>query len=93
MNVFFTIFNSVFLAEFGVKTRLAPMLFKTDNKTSHRAAVAAAFMALVASTAIAVIHGDMTERYPSFLLPKMIAGLGFVAICTCLIIEHLTKAA
>ena len=93
MNVFVTIFLSVFLAELGDKTQLATLLFASDNRTSAWTVFAAASAALVASTAIAVVLGGAAERHLSFMPLKLIAGFGFVAIGAYLIIEHLTKAA
>lgn len=92
MKLFLTIFLSVFLAELGDKTQLATMLFAADQRSSHLVVFAAASLALVASTAIAVALGAAAERWLGFLPLKLIAGLGFLAIGGFLVYEHLMKA-
>lgn len=93
MNVFLTVFLSVFFAELGDKTQLATLLFAADGRTAHAVVFVAASAALVTSTAIAVLLGATAERYLAFLPLKLIAGFGFMAIGAFLIFEHLTKAA
>lgn len=91
MNVFATVFLSVFLAEIGDKTQLATLLFAADNKGSQAIVFAAASAALIAATAIAVILGVAAERALAFLPLKLIAGAGFIAIGAFLVFEHFSK--
>ncbi|MDZ7628308.1 MAG: TMEM165/GDT1 family protein [Parvularculaceae bacterium] len=92
MKAFLTIFLSVFFAELGDKTQLATMLFAADGRTSHLTVFAAAALALVAATGLAVILGAAAERWLAFLPLKLIAGAGFLLIGGFLVYEHLAKA-
>jgi putative Ca2+/H+ antiporter (TMEM165/GDT1 family) len=93
MKSFLTIFMSVFLAELGGKTQLATMLFAADQRSAQLLVFAAASLALILSTAIAVAPGAAAERLLAFLPMKLIAGLGFIAIGGYLVFEHFAKAA
>ncbi len=92
MEVFLTIFATVFLAELGDKTQLATVLFAADQKASPLWVFLAAASALVASTAIAVLLGSMAERYLAMVPLKLIAGIGFVAIGLWTIADHFRAA-
>ena len=74
------IFITVFLAELGDKTQLATMLFATDKQHSPYLIFLAASLALVASTAIAVVLGTVAEKYLTMIPLNLIAGIGFVVI-------------
>ena len=74
------IFITVFLAELGDKTQLATMLFATDKQHSPYLIFLAASLALVASTAIAVMLGTVAEKYLTLVPLNLIAGIGFVVI-------------
>lgn len=91
MKAFIAIFLSVFLAELGDKTQLATMLFAADGRTSHLTVFAAAALALVAATGLAVVLGAAAERWLAFLPLKLIAGAGFLAIGGYLVFEHFAK--
>jgi putative Ca2+/H+ antiporter (TMEM165/GDT1 family) len=93
MKLFLTIFMSVFLAELGDKTQLATMLFAADQRSAQLLVFAAASLALILSTTIAVALGAAAERLLAFLPLKLIAGLGFIAIGGYLVFEHLATAA
>jgi putative Ca2+/H+ antiporter (TMEM165/GDT1 family) len=80
MKQLFVIFLSVFLAEMGDKTQLATMLFATDRNVGKAGVFFAAAAALVASTLIAVVAGEIiTGLMPPGTL-KRLAGLGFIAV-------------
>jgi putative Ca2+/H+ antiporter (TMEM165/GDT1 family) len=83
------VFGSVLLAELGDKTQLATLLFASEGRASPWAIFAAAALALVLSTAIAVLLGSAAERWLAFVPLKLIAGVAFVAIGGWLIVEHL----
>ncbi len=91
MKAFIAIFLSVFLAELGDKTQLATMLFAADGRTSHLTVFAAAALALVAATGLAVVLGAAAERWLAFLPLKLIAGAGFLLIGGYLVFEHFAK--
>lgn len=92
MNLYLSIFVTVFLAELGDKTQLATILFASDD-TSNRALVfIAAASALVVSTGLAVLLGAGADKYLSALPLKLIAGAGFVLIGIFMIIGHFKPA-
>ncbi len=78
MPDFLSIFASVFLAELGDKTQLATLLFAAQRPVWL--VFAAAALALVASTALAVLAGSQASRLVALLPLKLIAGCGFIAI-------------
>jgi putative Ca2+/H+ antiporter (TMEM165/GDT1 family) len=92
LTAFLTIFLTVFLAELGDKTQLATLLFATEQDRSPWLVFAAAGLALVASTALAVLLGSLAERYLEALPLKLIAGVGFLAIGAWTIWSHFLEA-
>ncbi len=88
MRELVTIFLTVFLAEIGDKTQLATVLFATDGDLSRWGVFAAAALALVVATAIAVIAGAAAENYLQSIPLKLIAGLGFIAIGIWTVLQH-----
>jgi len=74
------IFLSIFAAEIGDKTQLATMLFATDKGLGKLGVFLAAAGALVASTLLAVVAGDLVSRVISASTLKMIAGSGFILV-------------
>lgn len=92
MSAFFMIFLSVFLAELGDKTQLATVLFASDEGRPKLLVFAAAALALVASTGLAVLLGAAAEKYLAALPLKLIAGAGFMVIGALLVGEHFMKA-
>ena len=88
MNVYFTIFLTVFLAESGDKTQLATVLFSTDGTSNKALVFIAAASALVVSTALAVLLGASAEKYLTAMPLKLIAGAGFVLIGLFMIAGH-----
>ncbi len=74
------IFTTVFLAELGDKTQLATMLFAADGRQSRWGVFVAAALALVLSTALAVLLGGVIERYVPGLWLRRVAGVGFIAV-------------
>ncbi|WP_455372697.1 TMEM165/GDT1 family protein [Limibacillus halophilus] len=80
MQPYIAIFVTIFLAELGDKTQLATLLFAAEGKTSPVGTFAAAALALVASTALAVTLGTAAERTLTMVPLKLIAGAGFIVI-------------
>ncbi len=74
------IFGTVFLAELGDKTQLATVLFAANNRNSALWVFAAASAALVASTALGVLAGNLLAHYVNTRYLSIIAGIGFIAI-------------
>jgi putative Ca2+/H+ antiporter (TMEM165/GDT1 family) len=83
-----TIFITVFLAELGDKTQLATILFSSNKDTNSFMVFLVASLALVASTAIAVLLGSYGAKYLDMIPLKLIAGIGFMAIGAFTIFEH-----
>ena len=74
-----TTFAAVFLAELGDKTQLATLGFASSGR-SRWAVFVGASLALIATSAIAVLAGEAISRVVSPTLLKRAAGLAFVAI-------------
>ncbi len=92
MTAFLSIFVTVFLAELGDKTQLATVLFASDGGKSKAMVFAAAALALVASTGLAVLAGAAADKWLSALPLKLIAGAGFVIIGGLMILDHFRAA-
>lgn len=90
MKPLLAIFFTIFLAELGDKTQLAT-LFYAAGKAHHPLAVfAAASLALVASTALAVLLGTAAERHLAAVPLKLLAGIGFLVIGALTVRSHFT---
>ena len=74
-----TAFATVFLAELGDKTQLATLTFAAEGKSRWAVFVGAA-VALVTTSAIAVIAGEAVSRVVPVLWLKRVAGAAFIAI-------------
>jgi putative Ca2+/H+ antiporter (TMEM165/GDT1 family) len=74
------VFGTVFLAELGDKTQLATVLFASRSETSALAVFVAASLALVTSTAIAVVAGSVLSNQVNARHLSVVAGIGFIAI-------------
>lgn len=92
MTAFLSIFVTVFLAELGDKTQLATVLFASDGGKSKLMVFAAAALALVASTGLAVLAGAAADKWFSTLPLKLIAGAGFVIIGGLMMLDHFRAA-
>jgi putative Ca2+/H+ antiporter (TMEM165/GDT1 family) len=80
MRSYVVIFFSVLLAEIGDKTQLSTMLFATDRSIGKAGVFMAAGLALLVSTLIAVLAGDLITRFVPASRLKIFAGIGFVVI-------------
>ena len=80
MKPYAVVFISVFLAELGDKTQVATMLFATNPEMSRLGVLFAAAAALVVSTVLAVVAGDVLGSWIPPRRLEMIAGVGFVAV-------------
>ncbi len=85
LKSFAIVFGTVFLAELGDKTQLATMLFATRDASGPLLVFVAASLALIASTAIAVVVGStisdlLNPRYVTYA-----AGTAFLLIAFWLI--------
>lgn len=80
MNLFMTVFVTIFLAELGDKTQLATMLYATDVKNPRMTVFMASSLALVVSAALGVLVGSFISQHVSAKLLSRIAGSAFVLI-------------
>jgi putative Ca2+/H+ antiporter (TMEM165/GDT1 family) len=80
MKTLLAIFVSVFLAELGDKTQLAMLLFATNANHSRVGVFVASSAALVLSTLLAVVFGDLIGRVVSPATLQIVAAFGFIAI-------------
>jgi Ca2+/H+ antiporter, TMEM165/GDT1 family len=78
-KIFFMAFGSIFLAELGDKTQLATMTFSSQAK-SPWIVFAAAALALTLSSFLAVMVGQVLEKYIPAHYLKIGAGASFVII-------------
>ena len=74
------IFGTVFMAELGDKTQLATVLFAANRETSALSVFLAASLALVTSSAIAVVAGSQLANYVNTRHLSIVAGIGFIVI-------------
>ncbi len=80
MKSFAIVFGTVFIAELGDKTQLATILFATRDSAGPLFVFVAASLALVASTAIAVVVGSAISGLVSPRYLTYAAGTGFLMI-------------
>lgn len=85
-RLFATTFAAVFLAEMGDKTQLATMSFAASG--SRWVVFAASALALVATSAIAVLAGDIVARYVSPVWIKRAAGALFIVLGVWFLFER-----
>lgn len=80
LKILATVFIAVFIAELGDKTQLATLLFAADKEVSKVSVFIGASLALIATSAIAVLAGGVISQYISEKHLHYVAGVGFVAI-------------
>jgi Ca2+/H+ antiporter, TMEM165/GDT1 family len=74
-----TTFAAVFVAELGDKTQLATLSFASTGQSKWSVFVGSA-LALIATSAIAVVGGEALSRVVPPLMLQRAAGVAFVAI-------------
>jgi putative Ca2+/H+ antiporter (TMEM165/GDT1 family) len=74
-----TTFAAVFVAELGDKTQLATLSFASTGQSRWSVFVGSA-LALIATSAIAVVGGEALSRVVPPLVLQRAAGVAFVAI-------------
>ena len=75
-----TVFISIFIAEIGDKTQIATMLFATDQSMGKWTLFLVSASALAASSALAVIGGELVAKIIPPTILRLAAGVGFVLI-------------
>ncbi|MDR2935175.1 MAG: TMEM165/GDT1 family protein [Candidatus Adiutrix sp.] len=83
------VFSGVFLAELGDKTQISAVLFSAGGTASAREVFLAASLALLASTALAVLGGAALGRVLSPAALKIMAGLIFLVMGGYYVIQAL----
>ena len=78
-KLFASTFGAIFIAELGDKTQLATLSLATGGK-SLWVIFAASALALVATSAIAVLGGDIVARYISPVWLRRVAGVAFLLL-------------
>ncbi len=79
IELFFTVFGTVFLAEMADKTQLATLVFAAEGH-SKWAVFLGASLALVATSAIGVLAGAALSQWLNPKILNWFAGLAFIAI-------------
>jgi putative Ca2+/H+ antiporter (TMEM165/GDT1 family) len=79
-KAFFIIFFSVLIAEMGDKTQLATFGFATQTEHSKWIVFAASALALIISTIIAVLAGEVITNYIGEKVLTLISGSLFIII-------------
>ena len=80
LQLFATVFATVFVAELGDKTQLATLLYAAEAQNPKLTIFAASASALVVSAAIGVAAGSAVAQYVSPKVLTWVAGAGFIAI-------------
>ncbi len=80
LKLFVTVFSTVFLAELGDKTQLATLLYAAKSPHAKWVVFAGAAAALVLTSALGVLAGDLVSRTVDPRTLSRVAGAGFVAI-------------
>lgn len=78
-KLFASTFAAIFVAELGDKTQLATLSFAAGG-ASRLTVFAGSALALVATTAIAVLAGEAVSRVIPPIWLKRIAGAGFLVL-------------
>ncbi len=79
-RLFLSIFVLIFLAELGDKTQLAAMARAADSDGAKWTVFFAASAALVASTFIAIVLGDVLTRFIPLRYIRLAAALAFIIV-------------
>lgn len=79
-KVFLAAFTTIFLAELGDKTQLATLLLASGSTASKWVVFAGAGLALLATTAIAVVAGEAVTRVVPAIWLTRISGVLFIVL-------------
>lgn len=80
INLFATVFGTIFLAELGDKTQLATLLFASKTPGNLLTVFLGASLALITTTVIGVAAGGVISQYVDQKYLSYAAGLGFVLV-------------
>jgi putative Ca2+/H+ antiporter (TMEM165/GDT1 family) len=80
LELFGTVFASVFVAELGDKTQLATLLFAAKTPRGAWTVFAGAATALVVTSAIGVLLGSAVAANVDARILRWVAGIAFIAV-------------
>jgi putative Ca2+/H+ antiporter (TMEM165/GDT1 family) len=80
LELFATVFATIFVAELGDKTQLATVLYASDAAHPRLTVFAASAAALVLTSALGVLAGSLVAEHVSPRVVRWVAGLGFIAV-------------
>lgn len=80
VKLFLTVFATLFVAEIGDKTQIAALLFAAGHDSPRLLVFAAASLALIASTAIAVLAGVWVSQHVDERYLAWAAGSIFILV-------------
>ncbi len=80
MKIFITAFVTIFLAELGDKTQIATLLFSANKDYSKTLVFLGAALALISTSAIAVLLGNTLSNFVDEKTLKIIGGIGFLVV-------------
>jgi putative Ca2+/H+ antiporter (TMEM165/GDT1 family) len=79
-KLFASTFFAIFIAEMGDKTQIATLSLSGSSTSSRLTVFAGSALALVATSGIAVLGGEVISRYLSPVWLKRIAGAVFIVL-------------
>ena len=79
-KLFAIVFGTVFVAELGDKTQLATLLYAAETTNPKLTVFVASALALVLTSAIAVLAGSLVSAHLNEKILSWVAGCGFIAI-------------
>jgi len=88
IRLFATVFSTIFIAELGDKTQLATILYASDASHPKLTIFMASAAALVLTSALGVLAGSLVSQYLNPRAIRWIAGLGFIAVGTWVILAR-----
>lgn len=80
LKILTTVFFTVFLAELGDKTQIATLLYAANSPHAKLAVFVGATAALVLTSGLAVLGGDLVSQYADPRTLSRVAGIGFIVI-------------
>ncbi len=80
LKLLLTVFATIFIAEIGDKTQIAALLYASGPDNPKLTVFAGACLALIASTAIAVLAGGWVSQHVNDRYLAWAAGAGFILV-------------
>mgnify|MGYP001765682220 FL=1 len=90
IKVLMMVFWTVLLAELGDKTQVATLLFAANKDVHTMSVFAGAALALVVTSALAVIFGSFLSQHIHPRLMSGLAGGGFLVIGALMLFKSIT---